>query len=60
MTRQERNVLWIGLGVLCGLVLLAELLLAPDTPAKALISLGCAAVVGYAIYRVNRRRRRNE
>lgn len=59
MTRQERDIFWIGLAVLCGAAFLAEFILAPSTLAKPIVMLGCMGVIGYAFYRPFRRKRRH-
>lgn len=58
MTRQERDVFWVGVSILSGFILLGELLLAPFSFMKITILVGSIAIIGYTIYRFNFRKRR--
>jgi len=60
MTRQERNLIWFGAATLSAIALVAEFVLAPGGPIKVIVMLGCAVVIGCALWRSFRRRRRHQ
>ncbi|HWF64118.1 MAG TPA: hypothetical protein VN685_05865 [Rhizomicrobium sp.] len=52
--------IWFGAATLSAIALVAEFVLAPGGPIKVIVMLGCAVVIGCALWRSFRRRRRHQ
>jgi hypothetical protein len=59
MTLQEHNFTWAGVAAIGVVALLVEFMLAPNSLSKIIVSIGCIVLISFAIYQINRRRRRH-